>query len=92
MTWAPDPAVIVFRRSAERGDAVWTVARLAGAGDVDLGAIGAGELVESSEWDVVLTTEDPMFALDPVPPVIDRQPGGPIVRFGRPGAVILKTR
>jgi hypothetical protein len=38
----------------------------------------------------VLTTEEARFALDPQPPDIRSGAGSPVVRFLRPGAVILR--
>jgi hypothetical protein len=35
---------------------------------------------------------DPLFATDPSPIAVDRQPDGPVVRFARPGGVILRKR
>ena len=85
--YAPDADSLVMRRSD--GDAHFlVVARLRGAGPVDTGPDGTGD----REWEAVLTTEDPLYALDPAPPRIDLDGGAAIVSFTRPGAVILKAR
>ena len=52
------------------------------------GAIAADG--ESAE--VVLSTEDERFAPDPIPPDIEIESDGVVVRFERPGAVILRVR
>ena len=52
------------------------------------GAISA----DGKSAEVVLTTEDKRFALDPKPPHVELQSDGVIVRFERPGAVILRVR
>ena len=44
------------------------------------------------EWEMMLTTEDGLFASDAQPIAVDRQPGGVVVQFGRPGAVIMRKR
>jgi maltooligosyltrehalose trehalohydrolase len=88
---APDEGTIVIRRAD--GDAVfWIVARLAGAGAVDVGALAAARGGTSRAWELVLTTEDALFVRQPLPIAIDRQREGPVVRFARPGAVILRSR
>jgi hypothetical protein len=45
---------------------------------------------EAGSIELVLSTEDRRFALDPMPPAIDSAGGVLSVRFDRPGAVILK--
>jgi maltooligosyltrehalose trehalohydrolase len=77
---ALDPVTIAICRPAADG-AYWIVARLKGAGVVDLTASGAPHALAT-----VLTTEDPEFAVDPQRPSLD----GRRIRFQRPSAVILK--
>ena len=84
--FAPDADTIVVRRCLD-GDAVWIAARLRGAGDVALGPLGAAG---DGGWEVLLSTEEPAFAADSVALPVDESPDGPVVRFGRPGAVLLK--
>ena len=64
---------------------------LVGGGTVDLSTAvdEAGDL--DAEWGVVLTTEDPLFALEPMPLDVD-EGGGPRIRFARAGAAIIKKR
>jgi maltooligosyltrehalose trehalohydrolase len=90
--WPVEPGSLVIRRALERTDAVyWIVVCLRGAGVVDLGRIGALGLGERrGAWQTVLTTEEPAFAEDPLRGEIAIEPSGPIVRFERPGAVILR--
>jgi allophanate hydrolase subunit 1 len=68
------------------------VARLRGAGSIDLAPLAAARSHRHGGWQVLLTTEEPLFAPDPRPPQIDVAAAGPAVRFERPGAVILKKR
>jgi maltooligosyltrehalose trehalohydrolase len=73
---------LIIRREAG-GREVLAVIRLRGAGAVDLGA-----WLADGGWQTVLTTEDPRFATDGVPPAIDL--AGAAIRFERPGAVLLR--
>ena len=87
---ALDNETLAMRR-ADGDDIFWVVIRLLGAGNADLSAaiVDAGDT--DAEWTVVLTTEDPVFAPDSIPVVVDEQ-GGPRARFARAGAVILKKK
>ncbi|OFW07993.1 MAG: malto-oligosyltrehalose trehalohydrolase [Acidobacteria bacterium RIFCSPLOWO2_02_FULL_67_36] len=89
---APDDDTLVMRRGGE--EVFWIVAKLRGRGAIDLSEVGPAiaEPAGSADWEVVLTTEDPLFAPDAAPVQVDRQAGGPTVRFARPGAAILKER
>ena len=76
-------------RRADGGDVFWVVVRFRTAGVVDLSAAAEGRGETGAEWTVVLTTEDPLFALDSCSPEIDER-RGPLIRFKRAGAVILR--
>ena len=76
-------------RRADGGDVFWVIVRFRSAGVVDLSPPTEVRGEDSAEWTVVLTTEDPLFALDPCPPQVDER-GGPLIRFERAGAVILR--
>jgi maltooligosyltrehalose trehalohydrolase len=84
---ALDDDTIAMRR-ADGDDVFWIVARFRTSGAADLGAIVGTREKSDSSWRVMLTTEDPLFAADPRPPMIDA--AVPSIRFERPGAVILK--
>jgi maltooligosyltrehalose trehalohydrolase len=88
---APDAGTLVVRRS-DGPDVCWIVVRLLGAGSIDLAPLAEARSDPDGHWTVLLTTEEPLFALDPRPPQIDYAPGGPVIRFERPGAVILKKK
>jgi hypothetical protein len=66
------------------------IVKLRGTGGVDVGGISLAE--QRPDWGTVLTTEDALFTTDPSPIAVDRQPDGPVVRFARPGGVILRGR
>jgi maltooligosyltrehalose trehalohydrolase len=88
--WAPDDDTIVLQRTHDAGR-FWVVTRLRGTGTVDL-ARASGEHLGRDGWDLVLSTEEPQFASDSQPPVIDWHPEGPAVTFRRAGAIILMQR
>jgi maltooligosyltrehalose trehalohydrolase len=88
---AVDADTVVMRR-ADGDDECWIVARLRGAGSIDLAPLAERRSHRDGKWRVLLTTEEPLFAPDPRPPQIDLAAAGPAIRFERPGAVILKKR
>ena len=73
--------IVMHRRGDDEHFAI--VVRLSGAGAVRVDAGG-------TRPDVVLSTEDERFALDPAPAGVDHGESGTSVTFQRPGAVILK--
>jgi maltooligosyltrehalose trehalohydrolase len=83
---AVDQDTLAMRRA--NGEVFWIVARFKTGGTVDLSRLAADREEHATGWDVVLTTEDPLFIQDPQPPVVD--PSAPRIRFERAGAVILK--
>ena len=88
---AVDDDTIALRRGDEK-DVFWVIARFKSGGMVRLDVITESDAAAGSAWDVALTTEEPLFAPDPLPPDVDLDGGAPVVRFQRAGAVILKGR
>ena len=90
--YAPDAGTIVMRRSAG-GDAFWVIARLTSGGDVDLNEAASvlGHELRGARLDVLLDTEHAEFAADPTAIDVSTVSGATIVRFARPGAIILQT-
>ena len=86
---ALDDDTLALRRTDGDDEVFWVVTRFRGGGVVDLAAAVAAHEDGSPSWSVVLTTEDPVFTADPRPPDIDEQ-RGPLIRFARAGAVILR--
>lgn len=91
---ALDDATIAIQRDGSR-DAFLVVARLKGAGVIDLGHGRFGARSSDSDalagrWEMVLTSEDPAFSPDPSPPDFDRTEQGLAMRFHRPSAVVLR--
>jgi hypothetical protein len=78
---ALDEVTIAMRRALD-GDVFWIVARLKGEGEVDLMRLAP----DAGRWQVVLSTEEPEFALDPQPPIVEATR----IQFRRPAAVVLK--
>ena len=74
-----DQSVMFVRDGPGRSFLV--VARLCGDGPVQVAELSIGD------WQQALHTEEPRFALDPMPADIDRAAG--LVRFTRPGAVVF---
>ncbi|MEX2663717.1 MAG: malto-oligosyltrehalose trehalohydrolase [Vicinamibacterales bacterium] len=87
--FAPDDETIVMRRSDGRA-AFWVVCRFRSAGAADLGAAAAAMGLEAGRLHPVLDTEHAEFAQDPAPIDITSEGGRTVIRFQRPGAVILQ--
>jgi maltooligosyltrehalose trehalohydrolase len=84
---AVDEDTLAMRR-AEGDDVFWIVARFRTGGAVDISRLTGARGDSVTSWQVVLTTEDPLFAPDPRPATIDC--AIPAIHFERAGAVILK--
>ncbi|HYD48442.1 MAG TPA: malto-oligosyltrehalose trehalohydrolase [Terriglobales bacterium] len=78
---AAGEATLVLERGNGR-DRIICVVQLRGANDVELREL-AGE--------VLLSTEEPRFALDAMPILCERQGQTTWVRFARPGAILLRS-
>lgn len=87
---ALDDGTIAVRRSSA-SDVVLAVVRLAGAGTVDLSTAPEMSGWKELDWVSVLHTEEVRFAADPDPPTVLSSSRAPVIRFGRPSAVILKA-
>jgi maltooligosyltrehalose trehalohydrolase len=89
---APDPDAVVVEGRGRDGCRYACVCRLRGAGPVRYrpGPLAHGP--EPDHWGVALSSEDALYAQDPVPVGINpRSPHVELV-FGRPGAVVLVGR
>jgi maltooligosyltrehalose trehalohydrolase len=79
-----EDGALLIRREDSSGN-YWVLVHLAGgACTARTGAFGNGPVPR-----VIFSTEDARFATDPRPPAIDRQDDRLVVRFERPGALIL---
>jgi len=80
---ALDEATIALERSSGE-DSLLVLVRLAGA-DAERRTI-------AGRWRLLLSTEEPAFSADPLPPDLDLADRTVAVRFRRPGAIVLKRR
>ena len=89
---APDSETVVFRRPFD-GGAFWVVARFKSGGEVDLtdAASRLGHDIRGVSLDVVLDTEHGEFASSPQAIDLSIMSASTIVRFARPGAIILES-
>jgi maltooligosyltrehalose trehalohydrolase len=85
-----DDTLLLVRRAPE-SETMLILVRLRGSGRVDLGRLTDLRLPEGHRWEVALTTEDPAFAPDPSPPILDLDGPGISVEFARPSAIVLKA-
>lgn len=76
-------------RRAPDGEALLVIVRLRGEGPVDLRHAAIAALPDGHVWNLVLTTEQAPYVADARPLEVDA--AGPVVRFGRPGAVVFKA-
>ena len=84
-------ALVLARTAPTRGSLVVAVQWL-GVGSIDLGSVALEHVPVSSEWQIVLSTEDPRFSPDPLPAQVVIPPAArPVLRFERPGAVVLRA-
>ena len=76
---------LVMERGAADEQRVLIVARLRSRGPIEVAPLATGE------WRQLLSTEDELFAADPLPPLLDRAAG--VIEFHRPGALVfVRTR
>ena len=89
---APDAGTLVMRRAAN-GETFWIVARFIDGGEVDLteAASTLGHDLRGVRLDVVLDTEHSEFASEPRAIDVSAMSAATIVRFARPGAIVLKS-
>ncbi len=83
---ALDDHSLAIRLGIGTGSQILAVVRLKGSGVVDLGGSGPG----GRPPQIILTTEDPPFAPDPMPIRFEPSPTTPRLRFDRPGAAVIR--
>jgi maltooligosyltrehalose trehalohydrolase len=83
---------LVLARSTPTLASLVVAVQWTGAGSFDLGSVALESVPIAARWEVVLSTEETRFCGDPRPPRIEHAPSKrPVIRFERPGAVILKA-
>jgi maltooligosyltrehalose trehalohydrolase len=85
---AVDDLAILMVREATSGPTLLVIVQLRQAGTVQIQNVSSSHPVTDRKWQTILTTEDAAFCPDPCRPEIDESM--PLVRFYRPGAVILR--
>ncbi len=85
---AVDDSAILLGREATSGPTLLVIVQLRQAGTVQIQNVSSSHPVTDRKWQTILTTEDAAFCPDPCRPEIDESM--PLVRFYRPGAVILR--
>ena len=84
--------LVLLRTSAE-AHAFLVAIYLHGAGTINLGTASVWRAVPAQlRWETIFCTEEPPFAPDPLPPVVDVAGGAPVLHFTRPGAAILRGK
>jgi len=86
---AIDQDSVALRRS-DGNDVFWIVVRFRSAGTVRLAPDGPFSRDLGARWTVALTTEEPLFCLDPQPPDVDADGEAPVMDFKRAGGVVLR--
>jgi hypothetical protein len=75
----------VLRRKPVAGPTLLIVVQLRGGGTIDFASVES-----RGTWELILSTEDPGFSLDSRPPFLDLSANPPVIRFSRPGGIILR--
>jgi len=89
---APEASTLVLRRS-DGDETFWVIARFSSGGEVDLteAAAALGHELRGVPLEVVLDTEHAEFAADPHAIDVSSMASATLVRFARPGAIVLKS-
>lgn len=89
--FALSESTLLLRQDAEGGPSVLAVIQRDGSAEIDLAGHPGLERLISTRCQVILTTEDPPFAPDPLPPRIEVAGVAPRISFQRPSAVLLRA-
>lgn len=81
---------LLLRQDADLGPTLLAIIQMEGSAEVDLAGHPALEGLVADRCHLVLTTEDPPFAPDSQPPVVELSRAAPRIRFLRPSAVLLR--
>lgn len=87
-----DATLLLQRRSSRDEATLLIVVCLRGSAEVRLENGPALALPPWAGLEIVLTTEDPRFVVDPQPVQVDPSQGAPLIRFRRPGALVLRRK
>ena len=89
--FALSDTTLLLRQDPDVGPSLLAIIQMDGPALVDLEGHPALEGLLGSQCQLALTTEDPPFAPDPAPPVVERIGPAPVIRFPRPAAVLLRA-
>lgn len=84
-------STLLLRQDADIGPSLLVLIQIQGAAEIDLEGHLALEGLVANRCQLLLTTEDPPFAPDPQPPIVDLLGPAPRVTFKRPSAVLLRA-
>jgi hypothetical protein len=87
--FALSDTTLLLRQDADAGPSLLAVIQMNGDADVDLSNHAGVAGLETSRCQIILTTEDPPFAVDPMPPIVELGDHCPRIRFLRPSAILL---
>jgi maltooligosyltrehalose trehalohydrolase len=91
VAFAPSESALVLRQDAETGPSLLAIIEMRGASRISLADHECFAGLDLSLFQLVLTTEDRPFALDPRPPVVTFENGELNIDFSRPSAVLLSV-
>jgi maltooligosyltrehalose trehalohydrolase len=89
--YALSETTLLLRQDADLGPSLLAVIQAQGAADIDLHGHAALKGLLATQCQLILTTEDPPFALDPQPPYVQVTRAAPRIAFRRPSAVLLRA-
>lgn len=89
--WALSETTLLLRQDADAGPSLLAIIQMQGTADVDLEDHPALRGLVGTRCQLVLTTEDPPFAADPHPPIVEVAGVAPRIAFRRPSAVLLRA-
>jgi maltooligosyltrehalose trehalohydrolase len=89
--FALSESTLLLRQDADIGPSLLAVIQMHGSGEVDLEGHSALNGLACRRCQLVLSTEDPPFAVDPQPPRVELVGRAPQIAFARPSAVLLRV-
>ena len=82
---------LLLRQNADFGPGLLAIIQMEGSAEVDLAGHPSLAGLVATRSQLILTTEDPPFAVDPQPPRVELTNVNPRIAFRRPSAVLLRV-
>ncbi len=82
---------LLLRQDADVGPSLLAIIQIQGPAEIDLAGHESLSGLDASRCQLALTTEDPPFAPDPIPPDVELVGNAPRLRFHRPAGVLLRA-